>query len=67
MPQRVSLTLPAFQRIGTLLFLVAGADKAGPLARAFGESDASRPPSGVVAKAARRALWYIDEAAAASL
>jgi 6-phosphogluconolactonase len=66
-PQRISLTLPAFQRIGPLLFLVAGADKAEPLARAFGESDALRPPSGAVARAARRALWYIDAAAAADL
>jgi 6-phosphogluconolactonase len=66
-PQRISLTYPALLHVHTLLFLVAGEDKAEPMARALGDDDSVRPPSGVLAKQADRAVWYADTKAAALL
>lgn len=65
--QRLTLTIPALQRAATLLFLVSGADKAEALSLALGDDNLRRPPSGVVAMHAKRAVWYVDDAAAASL
>ncbi len=62
-PQRISLTMPALRHANTLLFMVAGADKAPALARALGTDEAARPPSGVLAAQVERAVWYVDQAA----
>lgn len=64
-PQRLSLTVPELAKSHTLLFLAAGSDKAEPLKAALTAAAGSMPPAGVVAKAAHRAVWYVDDAAAA--
>ena len=63
---RVTLTFPAFNATREVVFLVAGADKALAVQRAFGD-----PPDGTVPAAhvrpAGRLLVLCDEAAAARL
>ena len=66
-PQRISLTIPTLDAAHTLLFMVAGADKTAQLALALGNDLKKRPPSGVVAAGAQRAVWYVDKAAAGDL
>lgn len=66
-PQRISMTIPAMVHARTVLFLVAGADKADQLAKALGDDDSVRPPSGIVAKQSVWTRWFVDEAAAAQL
>ncbi|MGH2906626.1 MAG: 6-phosphogluconolactonase [Solirubrobacterales bacterium] len=64
---RVSLTLSALVRAREVLFLVAGADKAGPVKESFGV-ERSMTPAGIVARKARgRVTVLLDEAAAAEL
>ena len=62
-PQRLSMTVRALQASKLLLFLVSGANKAEPLKRALADDDSNRPPSGVIAKGAQQAFWFVDRAA----
>lgn len=63
---RVTLTLPAINAAREVVFLVAGADKAEAVARAFGEPDPGAPAS-LVAPASGALTWLLDPAAAARL
>lgn len=63
--ERISLTFEAINRIDEIWFTVAGADKAEAVAVAFSD-EPERLPVGRV-RAAARNVWFIDEAAAASL
>jgi 6-phosphogluconolactonase len=64
---RVSLTVPALVRAKEILFLVVGADKAGPAKQSFGVEH-SMTPAGIVARKARgRVTVLLDSAAAAEL
>jgi 6-phosphogluconolactonase len=64
---RVSLTVPALVRAREILFLVAGADKAGPARDSFA-TEHSMTPAGIVARKARgRVTVLLDAAAAAGL
>jgi 6-phosphogluconolactonase len=65
---RITLTLPALDGGGEVLFLVAGEDKADAVARAFaGEPDPTTPGSLVRAEAPGRTWAVLDAAAAAKL
>jgi 6-phosphogluconolactonase len=63
---RITLTLPVFEAAAAVLFLVAGADKAAPLAAVF---DPSTPPDAYPCQLIRPAsgdlVWLADRAAAA--
>jgi 6-phosphogluconolactonase len=63
---RVTLTLPVFNATREVVFLVAGADKALAVARAFGDPPDATVPSAHV-RPAGRLLVLCDEAAAARL
>lgn len=60
---RVTMTVPAFEAAGQVAFLVAGADKAGAVARAFGDPPDPAAPAARV----RTDLVICDAAAAANL
>ena len=64
-PDRLTLTLPVINQAGRVLFLVAGAEKAGILARvlARGEADASLPAARV-RPVRGQLLWFADREAA---
>ena len=62
-PQRLSMTVRALQASKLLVFLVSGANKKEPLKRALADDDSNRPPSGLVAKGAQQAFWFVDSAA----
>lgn len=62
---RMTLTLPTLNAARNVLFLVAGADKAGALAAALGRGE--RPPAGRVAPADGALEWLVDRAAASRL
>lgn len=63
---RITLNVPVLTGAGTLLFLAAGADKAETLAAVF--SDALPIlPAAIVSRRAAQAIWFVDDAAAASL
>ena len=62
-PQRLSMTMRALQASKLLVFLVSGAEKKEPLQRALADDDSNRPPSGLVAKGAQQAFWFVDSAA----
>jgi 6-phosphogluconolactonase len=65
---RITLTLPALDDAGEVLFLVAGEDKADAVARAFaGEPDPATPGSLVRAEHPGRTWAVLDAAAAAKL
>ncbi len=67
-PDRVTLTVPAFSSARTMVFLVAGASKAEALANALrGPSDPVRRPAQAVIPAAGQCLWLVDQAAAREL
>jgi 6-phosphogluconolactonase len=64
---RVSMTVPALVRAKEILFLIVGADKAGPVKESFGVEH-SMTPAGIVARKARgRVTVLLDAAAAAEL
>lgn len=63
--ERVTLTRPAFARAGLVAFLAVGADKAGPVRRAFAEPPSAVTPASLVR--GRRTTAILDEAAAAGL
>jgi 6-phosphogluconolactonase len=63
-PQRMTITPAVIGRSRSIVMLVAGAEKAGMVARALsGIVD----PKAVPAQLARRAVWVLDQAAAANL
>ncbi|HKY56457.1 MAG TPA: 6-phosphogluconolactonase [Aeromicrobium sp.] len=66
-PVRVSLTFAALCNSDTVLFIVAGADKAGAVARALAPEGTvdDTPARGV--RGRRETLWLLDEAAASKL
>ena len=65
---RVSLSLAALNSARTVLFLVAGADKAGRLALVWREleDDAPTCPAAMVRPASGELHWYLDAAAGQS-
>jgi 6-phosphogluconolactonase len=64
---RVTLTLPVFDATHEVVFLVAGADKAQAMVRAFGPEPDPSAPSSHVRPRTGRLLVLCDEAAAAGL
>ena len=66
-PVRVSLTLPALANSDTVMFIVAGADKADAVARAFASEGTvvETPARGV--NGLRETLWFLDREAAGKL
>lgn len=63
-PPRVSITLPVINAARTAVFHVTGEQKAGPVREVLEGSNPRGLPAGLVSK---RALWLLDEAAAAEL
>jgi 6-phosphogluconolactonase len=63
---RLTLTLPVFEAAAAVLFLVAGPDKAGPLAAVF---DPASPPDAypcqLIRPSSGELVWLADRAAAA--
>jgi 6-phosphogluconolactonase len=65
---RVTLTTPILNQAREVLFLVAGADKAQPLAEVLeGPPDTARLPSQLIKPATGELLWFVDRLAAAKL
>jgi 6-phosphogluconolactonase len=64
---RVSLTLPVFNAAHEVVFLVAGADKAEAMGRAFGPAPDPVSPAAHVRPSPGRLVVLCDEAAAAGL
>ena len=64
---RVSMTLPVFNRASRVVFLVAGADKAPAMRRAFGDPADATSPAAHVRPRDGELLVLCDEAAAAEL
>jgi len=62
---RITLTLPVLNAARADVFLVAGADKAEPLAAVFGPSAQDAYPSQLVRPVAGELVWLVDRAAAA--
>lgn len=65
-PTRVSLTMPALCAAREVWFVVAGADKAGPVSMALGGAGTLQVPAAGPA-GRRRTLWLLDRAAAAQV
>jgi 6-phosphogluconolactonase len=66
--QRMTLTYPVLNHAREVVFLVAGEDKAEPLAEVLeGPPDPERLPSQRIRPTAGRLLFFTDEAAAATL
>jgi 6-phosphogluconolactonase len=64
---RVTLTLPLFNTAREVVFLVAGADKAAAVARAFGDPPDETAPAAHVRPGAGTLTLVLDEPAAAEL
>jgi 6-phosphogluconolactonase len=65
---RITLTLPVFNRAATVLFLVAGAEKAEAVRRALApEGEVEETPARGVRPESGGVLWLVDAAAAAGL
>ena len=64
---RVSLTLPVFNAAARVVFLVAGADKAGAMKRAFGDPPDPSSPAAHVRPVDGELLVLCDAAAAGEL
>ncbi len=64
---RISLTLPALNSARRTVFLVTGADKAGAVARAFGDPPDPSSPAAHVRPGAGEFLVVLDQAAAKEL
>ena len=67
MVPRVTLTLPLFNTAREVVFLVAGADKAPAVARAFGSPPDETAPAALVRPGAGKLMIVLDEPAAADL
>jgi 6-phosphogluconolactonase len=65
-PVRISLTYDALNRSREVWFIVSGEGKAQAAARALGGADLHEVPAAGI-QAEDRMLWFLDEAAAASL
>ena len=66
--QRLTLTPPVLNASKQVLFLVAGDDKAVPLANVLnGLEDVHQYPAQIVARNAKDVLWFLDDKAAAKL
>lgn len=65
-PLRVSLTFPTIRAAAEVWFVVAGAEKSGPVAMALqGAGERQVPAAG--ARGTRRTLWLLDRAAASAV
>jgi 6-phosphogluconolactonase len=64
---RVTLTLPAINASGEVVFLIAGADKADAVRRAFVEEPSREAPASLVAPVSGKLVLLLDAAAAAGL
>jgi 6-phosphogluconolactonase len=64
---RVTMTLPVFDAARNVVFLVAGADKADAMLRAFGDPQDPSAPASHVRPSDGRLVVLADEAAAAKL
>jgi 6-phosphogluconolactonase len=65
---RVTLTAPILNRAATVLFLVAGTDKAPALQAVLeGPADPDRLPAQLIRPTAGRLIWLVDRAAAGML
>jgi 6-phosphogluconolactonase len=65
---RLTLSAPAINQARAVLFLVAGPDKAEPLAGVLeGPPDSDRLPSQLIKPVSGELWWYLDRAAAARL
>jgi 6-phosphogluconolactonase len=65
---RITLTVPVLNRARQVLFLVAGTDKAEPLAEVLeGPPDPTRLPSQLIQPSAGKVVWFVDRLAAARL
>jgi 6-phosphogluconolactonase len=64
---RVTLTLPAINAARDVVFLIAGADKADAVRRAFVEQPSRDAPASLVAPVSGRLILLLDAAAAAGL
>jgi 6-phosphogluconolactonase len=62
-PPRVTLTAPLLARSRRIVFLVAGAAKAGAVRDALGVAGATDPPARRVDPGTRRAQWLLDREA----
>ena len=67
MVPRVTLTLPVFNTAREVVFLVAGADKATAVRRAFGTPPDETAPSALVRPGAGKLMVVLDAPAAAEL
>jgi 6-phosphogluconolactonase len=67
MVPRVTMTLPLFNSAREVVFLVAGADKAGAVARAFGARPDETAPAALVRPGAGKLMVVLDGPAAAEL
>lgn len=63
-PERMTITPSVIERARSIIMIAAGADKAPMVARVLG---ASGDPKVVPAMLARRAIWIVDQAAAADV
>ena len=61
---RITLTIPAFNAIPVVVFLVTGESKADAVRRAFAEQPSSETPSSLV-RGAERTVALLDRPAAA--
>jgi 6-phosphogluconolactonase len=64
---RISLTLPVLNAAREVVFLVAGADKAEAVARAFGEAPDADTPASLVSPASGALTVLLDAPAAERL
>ncbi len=62
--ERITMTPPLLTRAETVLFLVAGADKAAPMARILtGPENWDETPTQAVARYADNVVWMLDQSA----
>jgi 6-phosphogluconolactonase len=64
---RVTLSIPTLCSAAEILFLLAGADKAGAARRAFAEKPSPETPASLVRSRRGRTIAILDRAAAANL
>jgi 6-phosphogluconolactonase len=65
--ERVTMTIPALEAAGQVVFLAIGADKADPARRAFAEPPSRATPASLVRSAAGTTTAILDVSAAALL
>ena len=67
-PLRLTLTIPAINHAAHVHFLIAGANKAAALARAFApHANPKSSPAAAINPIDGQLVWWVDEAAAAQL